>query len=385
MLFVLQVALGVLAGLAMLEVTLRLNPGLMVRGVPLDAPVDAPINEYNYDFHSTDGDAFYWNRDLIAPVPPQQDAVEATVRFETDEFGFPNPAPAPPQIDVVVLGRSYSLGAQASTPWPREVASQTGLKILNLSQAGSSIDVKLDFFLRYGVPRRPRWAIVEVLPAEDIINYSPPEPLLVERLPFQTLRTLLLRAYATQQPPDPSHVIYPLEATVDGKPIQLVFFLPDVEAMTADAESMGKSREWQGFSRRLLDLANEAHHRGICVALLYTTTKPEVYLPLVSDVQPLMPALVRTGSWQLTPGRNLALIPEPNIPQLQALTNTPRSLVQQFAQEYHLPLVDPTEAMAEAARAGQQPFLLYDTHWSALGHHIVAQQVISMLQNTPCH
>jgi hypothetical protein len=55
-----------------------------------------------------------------------------------------------------------------------------------------------------------------------------------------------------------------------------------------------------------------------------------------------------------------------------------------FAAGNHLTLIDPTDSLRESALTGADPFLPYDTHWSASGHEIVARQVANALQTAPC-
>jgi hypothetical protein len=46
--------------------------------------------------------------------------------------------------------------------------------------------------------------------------------------------------------------------------------------------------------------------------------------------------------------------------------------------------IDPSERMAAAVSADLDPFMGYDTHWSAVGHEIVAQLVAEMLGQGTC-
>ena len=122
----LRLTCGLVLGLALLELTLRANATLLMRGMGAPAPVDEPVMVSRYTIRLSDADLYYWSPKLIRPIPPGEDRIEAEVRFETDEFGFPNAAPLPLRVDMMVLGRSFSLGAQAAAPWPRLFAGQTG-------------------------------------------------------------------------------------------------------------------------------------------------------------------------------------------------------------------------------------------------------------------
>src|SRR4051794_25008938 len=142
---VLNVVIGLGLGLLMLELTLRLNPSLTPKGIGPVAPLDPPLTTTSYDVRYSDGDSLSWSPELVRPISPQQDRTEVHVDFETDEFGFPNHGPIPETVDIVVLGRSYSAGAETTIAWPRRVSQLTGWKVLNLAQIGSGMDVKLNF------------------------------------------------------------------------------------------------------------------------------------------------------------------------------------------------------------------------------------------------
>ena len=89
----LRLTCGLVLGLALLELTLRANSTLLMRGMGAPAPVDEPVMVSRYTIRLSDADLYYWSPKLIRPIPPGEDRIEAEVRFETDEFGFPNAAP----------------------------------------------------------------------------------------------------------------------------------------------------------------------------------------------------------------------------------------------------------------------------------------------------
>ncbi|MGH2605246.1 MAG: hypothetical protein ACRDG5_01520, partial [Anaerolineales bacterium] len=299
----LRLALGLGLGLLAFEALLHANPGLLLRGMGLPAPVDPPLTVQEYDVRYSDADVFFWHADLIRPIPPEQDRVEAHVRFETDEFGFPNPGPLPETVDVVILGRSYSLGAQATSPWPRLLAAQAGLEVLNLSQAGSGIDIKLEYLRRFGLPRRPRWILIEVLPSMDIIGYGErPAPLLVERLPFPIAQDLARRVIAGRSASGPAHPIYPLAVDVPGRTVPLTFYSYYLSALSVARDTLAASHQWAAYRDRLLDLVELSQRHSACVILLYAPTKSAIYFPLAMNPDQLTPALTAGWApWRLSP------------------------------------------------------------------------------------
>lgn len=381
----LKLSLGILACLGLFEATLQANPALLLRGMALPAPVDPPIMTQVYDVRSSDADLFFWVPDLIRPIPPETDRVEAHVVFETDEFGFPNAAPLPAGVEVVVLGRSYSVGAQSSDPWPRALARLTGYKVLNLSQGASGIDLKRAYLERFGLLRRPRWVIVEVLPSMDIMGYTPIPSTLVQGLVVPTIQELARRnrTGGSNNEVDP---IFPVEVDIPGRKAELTFFAYYLSALTADGPSILASQQWATYTRHLSDLAQETRANGACLVLLYAPTKANVYFPLAEDLSQLEPALVGVTAWRL--GEEGWLVGDPrvkvDVAAMQANASAARDLVATYARQQPWLFVDPTQAMTKAVLNGESPFMAYDTHWSDLGHKLVAQELASALEGADC-
>jgi hypothetical protein len=380
-----KLCLGIAVGLVLLESTLRANPALLLRGMALPAPVDPPITTQVYDVHSSEADLFFWVPELIRPISPEQDKVEAHVTFQTDEFGFPNAAPLPATVDIVVLGRSYSLGANSSDPWPRVLAQKTGYRVLNLSQGASGIDLKREYFDRFGLKRHPRWVIVEVLPSMDIMGYTPIPPTLVQGLVVPAVQEVA-RQGGTGGSATGITPIFPLKVDVPGRQVQLTFFTYYMAALTADKQSILASRQWVEYTRQLQALEAETRASGACLVLLYAPTKADIYFPLAEDARQLEPALVGVTPWRL--GDQGWLVGDPRLEisatAMQENASTARDIVSDYAARHGWLYVDPAPVMTEAILDGQDPFMSIDTHWSDLGQQLVAQVIASSLKKADC-
>jgi hypothetical protein len=383
----LQLSAGLLLGLVLLEAVLQVNPHLLLRGMGAPSPIDSPLTTENYAVHLSDADLFFWHSALIRPIPAADDDLEATVRFTTDEFGFPNPAPSLPHTDVIVLGRSFSLGAQAEAPWPALVAQSTGLQVTNFSQAASSIEAKRGYLTRFGAARHPGWVILEVLPSMDLLGYAPPAPNLVSQLPVPLLQALARWLVPAALPPALAAPIYPLPVGLQQRTADVVFFSYYLSALTVDEPSLEASQQWASYQAQVLALVAEARASGACVALLYAPTKEEVYVPLAADPRQLAPILqAGWAAWELQADGVLRHNPKlaPRVEDLQANAGAARRLLRTFAAAHALPFIDPSDAMQAAAGSGPDPFMRYDSHWSASGHALVAEQVAETLRRTPC-
>jgi len=382
----LVLCLGLVLGIGFLEIALRLNTGLLLKGMDTPLPVASPLDEQEYAVFSSDADLFFWQSDLMEPVQSAMDRQEAEVHYYTDEFGFPNQAPLSPEVDVVVLGRSYSMGAQASHPWTRRLAEWNSLRVLNLSQTGSGIDRKSEYLRAFGLPRKPRWVVLEILPIMDIFGYSKTSPWIMESIPLPLVQSIFRQFKNSPNNPPADNPIFPIELTIPGQTVDFSDFLYYLSSLTVDVDMIQASRDWAEYKQGLLLLTRQASDAGACVLLLYVPTKSDVYLPLAQNPKELTPALEFIHPWTLNSQLRLTQTgeSEASAGEMQANADRLDSLVAALAQEAHVAWVNPGDAMRQAVLRGEEPFMYYDTHWSDSGHEIVAGEVDQALQSASC-
>jgi hypothetical protein len=375
--------LGTSLGVLLLESIFRSNTTLLPRGMAAPLPVDAPLADREYEIHYADADIFYWEASLVRP--PGENGLEARVRWRTDEFGFPNPAPIPSSVDVVVLGRSYAMGAQTQNPWPDILRIEGGLRVLNLSQPGAGLVQKWDFLRRFGLPRKPRYVVIEILPPMDILQYGGAEPLVVERVAFPLAQSVLRKLFPPAATPDAGGYIYPLPLEFYGGSAQGVFYSRYLSALTLSAQDWAGSEDWKNFHSELTGMISTLRRDGIVPILLFVPTKETVYIPRLISASILEPALADAGSWKLTGGRLQWSAEETDADMVRADATSAEDLVRDLALGQSLCLVDPSDAFWQSIRSGADPFMRYDTHWSAIGHELVANGILSALGSGNCH
>jgi hypothetical protein len=120
--------------------------------------------------------------------------------------------------------------------------------------------------------------------------------------------------------------------------------------------------------------------------LLYAPTKPDIYFPLATNPLQLEPTVRDVVPYRIDPDGEI--IPDPGVRmQVDAVrknANAGRELITSLAQQNGLLLVDPTEVIVKAVLDGENPFMVYDSHWNSLGHELVAREVARVLQTNPC-
>lgn len=373
---------GLSLAVLLLEAILRANPRLLVRGMGLDEPVDPPLTTSEFDVRVADADELYWRPDLIQPVAGAQNSLEAHVVYTTDEYGFRNPAPLPEKVDLAVLGRSYSLGAQNPQPWPELVAEGSGWKVLNLSQPGADIFNKERYFKNYAAPRSPRWVVIEVEPGLDIIGADAQQSWLAERVLTPVLRHFFFPAV----PAAPSGGYrYPLTVQIPGRTLRLTCCINYMDSYSLSPQQLRQSRDWAVYSGALRELIGEAKQAGSCVALLYAPLKAEVYLPLARDPEQLAPTV--QGTFALAPGADgrIARTDRPlTVQDVLAGLDSGAAALQDFAAENQIVSINPTARFRAAVLAGQDPYMQVDSHWNSNGHAIIAALVEQTLAQARC-
>ena len=381
----LKLTLGMILGLLLLESIFYVNPHLLPHGIPGPAPSDWPLTQQEYDVYYTDADIFVWRPDLIAPVPPDQNQLEGHVILTADQFGFRNPPPLSEKTEYVVVGRSWSLGAQIAQPWPEFFAQKINQPVLNLSQPSSSIEQRQAYIQKYAVHRNPTWLIIEIIPSLDVIGFQPNSDKTLTIKPI--LRTILQYFLKFNYSFMPNNqAIFPIKVNVTGQTYDLTCCTHYIEALSIDAKTMTSSIDWELFSRALLELIVTAQQQNMCVALINAPGKPNIFFPLVEQPANLSPIIQKKHTYKLNPDNQL--VPDTNtLMDVDMLVNNVwagRDALQAFAAEHDLLFIDPIPALSQALINGQNPFMIYDGHLNQLGHQLVAETVQQAFANTTC-
>jgi hypothetical protein len=244
---------------------------------------------------------------------------------------------------------------------------------------------KWDFLRRFGLPRNPRYAVIEILPPMDILEYGNPEPLVVERVAFPLVQSVLRKLIPPAAAPPSGGYIYPLPLTFDGGSAQAVFYSRYLSALTLSTQDWTSSEDWRNFRVDLTQMAAALRREGIVPILLFVPTKETVYVPRAIPASILEPALASAGSWLLRNGRLQWSPGETDAGVVQADAASAEDLIKELALGQTLCLVDPSDAFWQSIQNGADPFMRYDTHWSAVGHELVAESILDALDSGKCY
>jgi hypothetical protein len=180
--------------------------------------------------------------------------------------------------------------------------------------------------------------------------------------------------------------ILPISLDLPGRTLQLTCCLHYLEAQTVDTETIAASAQWTEFRRELDQIVSATAEQGGCAALLYAPSKAELYFPLANEPAQLNPLISTLRPLRLDENKRLVADPSGTTDTAVLSSNAAagRDLLAAYAQEQNLAFIDPSPAMTASIINGQDPFMVYDSHWNELGHQLVAQAVSQTLQSSPC-
>jgi hypothetical protein len=236
--------LGTILGIILLELILIGNLGLLLHGMAMPTPKDLPLINQFSDIHYSDG-------------------------------------------DVVVLGRSISLGAHIQKPWPELLAEITGDEV-NLSQPGSNIDLKTDYLTIFEINHNPEWVILEVAPKIDIVDNKAPKSLLSQRLLSPMIQSIWRRYNDNKKTELKGTEIYPIIIDLPGRTCDLTCCIHFMEFYTQNREIIEASQDRIIFKEKAKRLIKLAEKNSACTAILFVPTKPDVYFQFVADHEQLI-------------------------------------------------------------------------------------------------
>lgn len=341
---------------------------------------------------------------LLRPVPPAEDRVLMEASFTTDENGYRNDMPLHATYPVVVSGDSFTMLVVEPRPWPAVLSTKLGAPVLNLGLQGYGPQAEVEAIIQFGLPRRPRWAVVAYFEGNDLIdaeNYEKKRAsglgwaeydlvrsgILERSLAFQLVRFAARRAISPapdaagsgKQPKDPP---YPFTVEVKGRPVELSFsvaYLSRLSLDRAQVESLaGFGAAVEAFAR--LDQAARA--AGARLLVVYCPSKERCYLPLLPGTlatEKLGGALrARVG-----PGRELLTGRPGDVLEAGDLFGNmdgQRDALAAALESRGVAFLDMTPAFRAAASSGEQLYFASDTHWTAAGHELAASTILKRLE-----
>lgn len=387
-------------GLLCVELSLRLMPHWAAHSVVRVNTVswrtwhgDLPNLRETIRFRVSSGDL----SGGTAGFRPEEDPILTEFEYRTNSIGFRNPD-YKSRYDLVALGDSFTGAAQVGKPWAESVGERLGMSTLNLGfPAGASTMQELVAFRTFGIPRKPKVAVLAYFEGNDLLESAeqewphlpvlrPHKRFLMYDIPaiFKAWRKGLEVPTAPNPPAHPKSV----RITTPGGPIEMVLEAPYVAVMGIPTADILASKNIQTL-RRFIGQANAmAKDHGIRFVVVYLPTKPRVYWPWI-DRDPILRAKVLAdqktsiafvSGWlshmPLDPkSKDFQILPQ----RLRQHRDDQRQVMEGLMKELHIPFLNLCPTFEERAAQGETLYYPYDTHWNQKGHDLAAEAISNFI------
>ena len=379
------VGFGLLLAWLLIELVLRLMPGLLPPAVQ-EVTGREPRSLSSIDrFYQTWLAAQMSDPVLGVRSRPNLDIwleghPDFSYRLRTNSHGLRNDREQGP-VDAILLGDSFAFGygVNEEDTWAARLSELSGIEFVNLGVSGLGAVRELRLLETEGLPLQPKlvvWQFFKNDPwdasrfqqwqasgnpdfmAWEKEQYSQPKPAAqgsgvgwaVRRFLYRHVISYELVKYALGIGVYTDQSEQRIRVVVDGKPLLLEqtlnrtwgdFSQPDIE------------QGWRLTQESLLQARDLVEAAGAKFAVVMVPSKEEVYwhllAPRLDDPE---------GMHMLEPSRRLA----------------------EFCRQEGIPYLDLQDRMAAAAQQGQVLYLTYDAHWNPAGHALAAEILNAFLK-----
>lgn len=351
---------------------LRLGFDLQTEHGALEYPAGERVA---FDVTREAGDLYRLTCLSSASAPPFADY---NVSFTRDGHGFRNLEPWPAQVDVAVLGDSFTAAEAIVEPFWRGISNS--MLVLGLPGSGTLEQQRL--YEAYAKPRRPRALILAYFAGNDIMDnltyYENTRAGLTwadlswrGRQPWEFSVVFHLLLLARDQLLAPAAECHYPQIANSSSPTPVAFFDRFLPLLALDEATLAASEMWRVTRASIEELAHSQEADNARLVLMYIPQKAELYWDY----------LERESKQAILDG-----IAPPNegigIEEIDANLSTQRNLLSGLAAELGIALLDLRAPLNAAISAGQAPYFFADTHWNQLGHDIVRSALLDFMNRT---
>ena len=302
-----------------------------------------------------------------------------SVSFKRDGHGFRNEEPWPDEIDLVVIGDSFTAAEHIQQPFWQGLSDS----MLVLAAPGTGTLEQQRYFNTFALPRQPELALVAFFAGNDLgdslgfarmrregltrrdLTHQGKNPL-DYTVVFHLLRFL---AQATT-PVEESDCHYPLLAQTEP-PTPVAFYKRFLPLLGMDKASLLASEMLQITRRSIEEMARAIQTKGGQLILMYIPQKAELYWDYLDDAS--KEKIIATESMD----RSLT-----GLENIDQNLSVQRAVMRELADEIGVSFLDLTAPLAEAIQAGKAPYFFADTHWNQEGHNIARNALLDFLNGT---
>ena len=330
-----------------------------------------PNKRIDFEVTSASGD-LYQNTCLS---PAYVESIEPyRVVYTRDRQGFRNSEPWPDEVDLVIVGDSFTAAESVRRPYWEGIAES--MLVFGLPGSGT-LEQKL-LLEAFGWPRHPKIAVLAYFGGNDLIDSERFAELRQagltfadkthqNRNPLEYLVSFHLALFlrdsiiAASDKPCP----YPQTAHTDP-PTSVAFFDDLIPALAIEESALRASDMYQLTEAAIIEMAAMVQSNGAAFVLMYIPQKAELYWDYLN---------------QETKQSILDALPMPiSADQVDANLTVQRDAVASLAAEHGFIFLDLKPALAAAIAQGESPYFFADTHWNQVGHDIARHVLLKCVR-----
>lgn len=343
-----------------------LRTGHGARQSPADEVVEIFVDQYA-------GDLF---RLTCLSTDHAQYVEPYTVRFTRDRHGFRNAEPWPDDLDLLVIGDSFTAAEAIRNPFWSGLSQAT----LSMSFPGSGTIEQSILLDAYGLPLQPDTVVLAYFAGNDLSDNQVFQDLRrdgktiadrvhQDRSPFEYLVTVHLALYLRDviHKANLSGCHYPQVANTEPA-MPVAFFDDMLPVLALNADALRPSDMFQLTLTTTVDLSRDLQARGIRFVFMYIPQKAELFWEYLDH----------QGKREI--GNYVTEYVSPVAAEvIDKNISAQRDLWQSIAQEQGIEFLDMTSALRAALENGSSPYFFADTHWNQLGHDLARGELQKIL------
>jgi len=338
---------------------------------------ELPANEeVEYEVTPLSGDLYHIS--CLSPADAQP-FTPYTVSFKRDGRGFRNGEPWPEDVDLVVLGDSFTAAEHIQQPYWQGLSDS----MLALAAPGTGTLEQQRYFEAFALPRQPATVILAFFAGNDLSDNMTFADMLrrglnrrdrahegKHPLDYSVLFHLLRFIANATSPASRSACHYPLIA-LTAPPTPVAFYNRFLPLLAMDKASLLESEMFQLTRASVVEMSSALKSEGARFILMYIPQKAELYWNYLDRASKETIVEVESRADNLS-----------GLENIDANLTAQRDVMRELAEEIGLPFLDLTPPLEEAIRAGRSPYFFADTHWNQDGHNIARNALLDFLNQS---
>ena len=301
------------------------------------------------------------------------------VSFKRDGRGFRNAEPWPEDVDLVVIGDSFTAAELIQEPYWQGISDS----MLILAVPGTGTLEQQRLFDEFALPRKPETVVLAFFAGNDLNDTQFFADMLREGftlhdkshqdknpLDYSVVFRILQYVSEATTPSADRSCHYPVTAHADP-PTPVVFYRKFLPLLGADRASLLQSEKLALTRKSLSEMANALQPSGARLLLMYIPQKAELYWNYLDDASKAKIIEVESRDRSLT-----------GLDKIDENLSVQREVMRELADALGIAFLDLTAPLDEAIRAGAQPYFFADTHWNQQGHNIARNALLDFLNQS---